>query len=540
MELIRIYKNDESREILENDKLFRSDGRLNPAWVKNRAKNYDLSELEGDSLQEKIYNLYHERPQCVICGKPCRFRNFTYGYQLVCSDECGKIRNKRDLIKNTSSVSHTFEANEHRKLTVQKRYGCDNVFQSEKIKEIIRQTNLAKYGVESPNQRTEIKDKISKTSLERYGVARYTQTEEYKEKTAKKRVEQITAFEQENDCTEVEKLIKKYGQGWLSLKLPKLYYLRYKFIDNKYLENIKNYFTETNDKVSHCEKEIYEYCCDLLSKEEVISEDRNLLKANGTYKELDIFIPSKKVAIEYNGAYWHQFHEKTYHLNKTKMCEEKGVRLIHIWEDLWYSKKDIYKSIIASALGIYKRKVYARKCECREIDSNTYSEFLIENHIQGAVNSSIRYGLFYNEELLQVAGWGKSRFKKGDFELHRMCTKLNTQVIGGFSKLIKHCGLKKFTSYVDRDIYNGKGYTSCGFKVEGYTDAGYFYVTSNSKIPRINRMSVQKHKLKSILKNYNETLTETENMINNGYFKVYNCGNIKVSWEKCEKKKTPQ
>ena len=539
MDLIKIYNNDESRKILEEDKLFRSDGGLNTAWIHNRAKNYDFSELDGDTLQEKLYLLYHERTYCSVCGKPNPFKNWSYGYTTVCCPECNRIRSSRDMAKNTMGTMQTAEAKAKRKLTVQERYGCDNVFQSKEIKEAIKQTNLVKYGADNPNKNSMIRDKIKETSIRKYGVNSYTQTAEYKEKTTKKRLEQISTFEKKNNCTEVEKLIKQYGQGWLSLKLPKVYYLRYKFIDNKYLDKIEKYFKETNDNVSHCEKEIYEYCCSLLPNEEILSGDRKLLRGEGTYRELDIYIPNKNIAIEYNGAYWHQFHEKDYHLNKSEMCAEKGVRLIHIWDDLWYSKKDIYKSIIASALGVYERKIYARKCECKELDFKTYSEFLIENHIQGSVNSSIRYGLFYEGELVQVAGWGKSRFKKGEFELHRMCTKLNTQVIGGFSKLIKHCGLDEFTSYVDRDIYNGKGYLSCGFKIDGYTDVGYFYLTSNFRVPRINRVSVQKHKLKNILKEYDDSLSETENMENNGYFKLYNCGNIIVSW-KNPNKKTPQ
>lgn len=92
-------------------------------------------------------------------------------------------------------------------------------------------------------------------------------------------------------------------------------------------------------------------------------------------------------------------------------------------------------------------KIPARKCEVKEIDSKTYKDFLNKYHIQGAVNSSIRYGLFYKNELVQCIGLGKSRFKKDEIELHRICTKSNTQVLGGFSKLIKHCNQKHIISY---------------------------------------------------------------------------------------------
>lgn len=130
-----------------------------------------------------------------------------------------------------------------------------------------------------------------------------------------------------------------------------------------------------------------------------------------------------------------------------------GIRLIHILDYYWNTKKDICEDIIRAALGKLEIKISARKCEVKEIDSKVYKDFLNKYHIQGAVNSGIRYGLFYKNELVQYIGLGKSRFKKDEIELHRMCTKGNTQVLGGFSKLIKHCNQKHIISYIDRYIY---------------------------------------------------------------------------------------
>ena len=61
--------------------------------------------------------------------------------------------------------------------------------------------------------------------------------------------------------------------------------------------------------------------------------------------EIDIFIPSKNIAIEYDGLYWHSSNkfsgrtiEKKYHLNKTEQCLKKGIKLIHIFENEWILK----------------------------------------------------------------------------------------------------------------------------------------------------------------------------------------------------------
>ena len=42
----------------------------------------------------------------------------------------------------------------------------------------------------------------------------------------------------------------------------------------------------------------------------------------------------------------------------------------------------------------------------------------------------------------------------------------------------------------------------------------------------------QKHKLKDKLENFDSDLTEVENMINNGYNRIYDCGNLKFVYIK--------
>ena len=246
-------------------------------------------------------------------------------------------------------------------------------------------------------------------------------------------------------------------------------------------------------------------------------------------KELDFYIPAKKVAIEFNGLFFHstQFKNKNFHLDKTILCEEKNIRLIHIFEDDWILKKDICKSIIKSSLGIYDQKVFARNCTFQKVDSKLGTEFINKNHIQGVVNGGEYFGLFYNKELVQIIQIGKSRFKKNELELYRMCTKLNTQVLGGFSKLLRHQPFNNFISYVDRSLYDGKGYEKCGFKFLEFTKPNYCYIV---KGVRENRIKYQKHKLSKLLRNFDINKTEVENMKNNGYYQIFDCGNMKVKY----------
>lgn len=259
---------------------------------------------------------------------------------------------------------------------------------------------------------------------------------------------------------------------------------------------------------------------------DVVFDNRKIISP----KELDIYFPKEKIAIEFNGIYWHSELNvnKNYHLNKTIECEKKNIKLIHIFEDEWLNKQEIIKSIIKCALNKFNKKIYARKCELKIVSTDESKIFLNENHIQGYINGD-NYGLYYNDKLVQMITLGKNRFKKNEIELLRMCTKLNTQVIGGFSKLMKNQPYNEVHSYIDRRLFNGKGYFSCNWKFERYSQPSYTYFIKGK---RENRMNWQKHHLKDKLKIYDKSLTEHQNMNNNGFYRIYDCGTIKVKYTK--------
>jgi len=261
----------------------------------------------------------------------------------------------------------------------------------------------------------------------------------------------------------------------------------------------------------------------------VIFNDRNIL--NG--KELDIYIPSKNVAIEFNGLYWHSeiYKDSMYHLNKTNFCNENGIRLIHIFEDEWLFKKNIVISRIKDILGLNKNKIYGRKTIIKEVSSDEAKIFIEENHIQGNINSKIRLGLYYNNELVSLMTFGNMRKSLGrlsnenKYELLRFCNKLNTNIIGGASKLfnyfIKNYNPVEVISYADRRWSKGNLYDKLGFTFDHNSNPNYWYIIGKN---RKHRFGYRKDIL--IKEGYDKNKTEHQIMLERGIYRIYDCGNI--------------
>lgn len=286
------------------------------------------------------------------------------------------------------------------------------------------------------------------------------------------------------------------------------------------------------------EKEVYNFVKSYYS--EALSCDRQIINP----LELDIVIPSKKVAIEYCGIYWHteNFKDKKYHLNKLNKCNEIGYRLITIFEDEWETKKEIVKCLLKNILGVSESEpVHARKCIIEEIDNNTKNEFLDEYHIQGKDVSSVRLGLFYNNDLVAVMTFSKGSIAKGThnlesgvYELNRFCTDYKYNIRGGASKLLKYFirnyNPSKIYSYADKRWSEGDLYKKLGFEFVRNTDPNYWYVKQHGTI-RFHRFNFRKSELKDKLEVFNPNLTEYDNMVLNDYKRVWDCGHIKYEMQ---------
>ncbi|QDJ97824.1 hypothetical protein PALS2_199 [Staphylococcus phage PALS_2] len=296
---------------------------------------------------------------------------------------------------------------------------------------------------------------------------------------------------------------------------------------------------------SNKEKEVLDFIKSFY-KGEIVENERKLLKNN---KEIDIYLPELKIAIEFNGLYWHSEarlnNAKKYHYEKMKECEEKNIRLITLFENEWDFKKDIVKSKIKHILGYNNsKKIYARDCYIKTLDNETKNSFLENNHIQGKDISKIRLGLFgkNDEKLYSVMTFGKMRrslgnkvSRDGEYELIRFASDIDYLVIGGFSKILKYFlnnyEVSKIKTYADLrwSNKNNNVYESY-FHLSHLSKPSYFYTHSNSKIEKnkyVNRYSMRKHLLKDKFPNsYKDDLTEREILAKENYFRVWDCGNL--------------
>ncbi|MFA7129457.1 MAG: hypothetical protein WC136_09830, partial [Sphaerochaeta sp.] len=240
-----------------------------------------------------------------------------------------------------------------------------------------------------------------------------------------------------------------------------------------------------------------------------------------------------------NGTYWHSYglnnvndkqgdlkYNKYRHYNKTQICEQNNIRLFHVneYELMDPIKREIWKSVLLNALRKTPNKIYARKCIIKELPTREAREFIDNNHLQGYISSSYKFGLYYNNKLVQVATFSKSRFNSYDYELIRLCGLINYNIVGGASKLIKYFKMHhkgSLVSYANRRWSQGKVYSQ--FKLINVSQPSPHYIKQD-KI--LNRLSFQKHKLPTTLEHYNPELNSTQNIINNGYRILYDCGNL--------------
>jgi len=391
--------------------------------------------------------------------------------------------------------------------------------QSKDVRDKSKLTSLCRYGFEYPQKSDIIKDKIKKTNLEKFGVDSHMKDEFFR-----------SSFIISKNINYI-----KYLENGISLfKCDIGCNHNFEISSDTFLSRNKigtklcTICNPIGDFKSYKEIELYNFI-KYSYNNEVIQSYRDGL-------EIDIYLPELNLGFEFNGLYWHseKHKDKNYHKNKTNYFRERGIRIVHIWEDNWVNKNEIIKSQIKNLLNKTEIKLFARRCGVREVSLNECREFLDNNHIQGYVNSKVKIGLYYNDELVSLMTFdqfeGRKKMEEGGWNLSRFCNKLNTNVIGGASKLlnyfIKTYLPKRIVSYADRDWSVGNLYYKLGFKMINESRPDYKYIISNK---RVNKSRYRKSNL-ILVNSKNVDLSESKEMLNRNILKIWDCGKIKFEF----------
>lgn len=525
------------------------------------------SEYSSPEIGHRIYHLKEslsEIPRC-HCSLPKKFHRLKNGYFSTCGNkkckDSSKIESFKKTIKEKYGNSYFKDGSPERekyKSSMLFRYGVDHNFKSKEIRDSIKTTMKEKYGEDSPLKNKSILEKRNSTCKERHGTLDFLNSDKSK-KTNLERYGFTNPMKNEDISKGVTESSSKTKRKYLSNKLE-IYSMdlisysteRCEIFCNRCSSNSFFHSVTINAKLrsqidpcSKCnpnlhnrsllEEEMAEFIKNIYQGE-IKFNDRSIFSGSSKFSECDVYLPEIRISFEFNGLYWHSeaYKDKKYHQEKSQFLLDRGIRLHHIWEDDWNYKKNIVKSMISSSIGKYERKIFARKCQISEVPKKQYKIFCEDNHLKGYCPASRVLGLYYEGELVSLMSFSKTRKlieSKNtfyDYELIRSCTKLNTLIVGGVSRIVKNFMKNSngsLVTYCDISFspdHSKTSYSKCGFVLVSKTDPGYYWVIDGRKS---NRLNWTKKKLISLGHDPKETGDSIMNSL--GYYKIWDCGNYK-------------
>lgn len=388
--------------------------------------------------------------------------NITKPIELSESARLAKI--KATCLERYGVTSSTLINNQERtKQTYRERYGVDWNFQTDEFKKMMKETSLLKYGTSHPHQSQIVIDKTKQTCMERYGVTTSLLTPEI-----------VKARHISKSQLLVYEIMKVYNDD---------VELEFAFGNSSYDIKVGNVLIEVDPTYTH-----------------------NSTKP--THFNPDYIVP-------YN-----------YHLLRTENAEEHGYQCIHIFD--WDNPE-----LISKLLSNRKTRIYARKCEVKLVtDRNLVINFINSNHLQGASShligtKSISIGLYYNNELVSIMSFDKPRYNKNyQYELLRLCSNLDYEIIGGNAKLFKYFinnyNPESIISYCDKSKFTGKVYQKLGFKLHHSTHPTQHW---DNGVNHYTDALLRSRGADQLLgTNYGKGTDNESIMIENGYLQVYDCG----------------
>lgn len=515
--------------------------------------------------------IYCEGPHyknCVICGKQFEFNPKTNPDTQTCSKDC--------FVK--LQLSHRDIAAEHERMrqVLLEKYGVDNPAKIPGSAEKMKKTCLEKYGKEWFTQTDNYRERVKILSLQKYGTEHWLSSEEVKSK----RVETVQAkygssnvFSSEYGKNKIRDFWRThYGvdyssqahiqnqEVWNQFKTDSAAYMNEHYPNGITIQELRHdlgvsaasiwYYLDEETiqskilrNFSTMETGVTLVLKDLKPDLEIHHNRRKLIPPY----EIDIFLPEYNIGIECNPTFTHNSsdvdpwgeptHASDYHLLKTQLAEEKGIFLFHLFGYEWNHKPEIIQSMFRNLLGLNERKIYARNTEVREVSQEETSEFLELYHLQGDANASIRLGLYSKDELVFLTAFERILDEDdavSGYELIRFCSKADTTVVGGASKLFQYFlhlyDPDLVMSFSDRASFRGEIYSLLGFERVKNTPPGYMWVElSTDRYYSQDILEIQS--IQEFLQDPDIDLNKAEHeiMIEHGYVQVFDSGNI--VWE---------
>lgn len=491
----------------------------------------------------KIWHWVNNEPNYIrcYCGKRVSTNmNWRDGYKKYCSNKCS---------------SNSEETKNKLKETNLERYGVDHYSKTDEYVIKVKKTSLSNWGVDNYSKTDEYVIKSKETYLEKYGVDSYTKTNEYLEKSKKTSLSNWgVEFPTQSDFIKNkirDTNILKYGTS--HIENDEYRNSNFNISNNEfYIGYIDGYnhfrcdyghnhtFRISTDNYYGRIKSNNKLCtiCNSISDNSSLKEIMlfDFIRSNydgeitRNYRdgrlEIDIYLPDLGIGFEFNGLWWHseKYRDKNYHINKTNYFKERDIRIIHIWEDDWVNNENIIKSQILNWIKASSNRIFARKCEVVEMGTESIY-FLNDNHIQGYDRSILKLGLFNDGILVSMMTFnkieGRKKMKDGEWNLSRFCNLLNTNVVGGASKLLKYFIIKykpsRIISYADKDWSEGGLYRTLGFELISESKPDYKYLVNGS---RVNKSRYRKSNLKT-------NLSESEYMKSINIYRIWDCGKMK-------------
>ena len=408
------------------------------------------------------------------------------------------IEKKKETYKQNYGVDHPMKNPEFKKEYIEKRLAKNNGNWNNNPKQTYA-TKVEKYGPKQP----EIVKKIQQTKLERYGDSSYVNSEKAKETWANKTLDELNTILEKRTQTNLE----KYGapNTWALSTHSSISKLNYSFAELLSSLNIE-----------------YEMEFRINNRRYDFKIGNILLEINPTYTH-----NSSTPSIFFKKDITKEPMSKTYHLEKSKLAKENGFLCIHVWD--W---DDIDK-----VLNIFTNKqiIYARNCEIKEVSKKECNEFLNQYHLQNTCNGqTFRYGLYYNNELIQIMTFGKPRYNKNyEWELLRLCSHKDYKIVGGSERLFKHFIVNinpiNVISYCDNSKFTGEVYERLGMKNIGLGSPTINWSKDNNRIS--NNLLNQRGFDQLFKTHYGKGTSNRDLMIEHGWREVYDCGQSAWSWK---------